>query len=134
MALLLRKKGVRRVRPLAGGLEAWDHLPIKVGPGGVAVEQDDGLGVLRAFVDVVHAEATAVRIGHVNVVGLEGIAIEILESFIGRAKGLQELLFSVSGRVYHHAHATKSAWKGRRTYDTAPGPVPGPPVPTFSTT
>ena len=27
MALLLRKKGIARVRPLAGGLEAWRQLP-----------------------------------------------------------------------------------------------------------
>lgn len=44
MALLLRKRGITRIRPLAGGFPAWlDHgfpvEPLRVAPPGVALGQ-----------------------------------------------------------------------------------------------
>jgi len=41
VALLLRNKGVKRIRPLQGGLDAWRELgyPLEAFPGGPEAEQ-----------------------------------------------------------------------------------------------
>jgi len=45
----------------------------------------DGLAISWTHIDVVHTKAAAVVIGHIEVVGFEGKAIQVFESFVGRS-------------------------------------------------
>jgi hypothetical protein len=76
--------------PKAGLHQHWDHLPVEVGPGRLAVEHEHNLSFRVPFVQVVDAEGAALAVGDLLVMGLEGIARQVLEPFLGSAQYIQD--------------------------------------------
>ena len=64
-------------QPLLG--QAGHHGAVEVRPGGLAVQQEHDLGIGRALVDVVHAQA----VGQRGVARSEGVAGEVGEALFG---------------------------------------------------
>ena len=50
--------------PSSGCRKRRDHLSVQIGPGRVAVHQQDGLGVLRTHIDMMDADLGAARVAH----------------------------------------------------------------------
>ena len=73
--------------------EHGNHLAVEVTPGGLAMHEQDGVGVARSLVQVVKAIAV-----HLDVMGLEGKVRQILEAIV---RGAQDAgLDFVYGRAW----------------------------------
>ena len=67
-----------------GFQQAGDHLAIEIGPGRVAMQQEDGLSITRALVDVVDAELSSILILDGLVVGRPRITRQVCKTFVWR--------------------------------------------------
>ena len=81
---------------MSGGNEQRDHLAIEVAPGRLTVHAQDGCGVGRPLVEVVHTKGAAVVVGDVDVVRRERIVGQSGEAFIGGAQGLHDVPLRVT--------------------------------------
>ena len=63
---------------MAGAGAGSDHVPVQVGPGGLAVQHEHGRSGRVALVDVVHAQAV-----DLDVARLERETVEVLEARVG---------------------------------------------------
>src|SRR5690348_2367418 len=66
---------------IAGGGDRRNHFAIEVAPGWLAVHHQDGPGVSRSFIEVMHAAA-----GDFEIAGSEVVAGKIGETFVRRAE------------------------------------------------
>jgi hypothetical protein len=75
-------------RPQAGCGQDRDHVPVEEAPGRLTVEQQHGLAVAGALVQIVHAQFPAVLVGDVGVVGREPEVGQTFEALVRGAENL----------------------------------------------
>jgi hypothetical protein len=90
LVLLVRARGLSWTE-LGLGHEHWNHLAVQVRPGGLAVHQEHGRCVARAFVDVGHAQWRAASgVGDLNVVRGKGEVGQVDEAIFWGADAIHD--------------------------------------------